>query len=178
MNTFPSSSFCWQTMQTFTCYSHLWQAAYKPEIALWVFPTSAVMNEVCCCGSIKKRVNCMFLIPNKTRDTRSRIEWFMRQKHQSIPKIKGRIKYWGPLNTFNQLQKPHRYYFPLLKKKKERKNTNPKTKYKLRKYKRYVLILQWWILRQLFNRNASVAQKCPYMHHLPLACKFTSLVSK
>lgn len=103
MNMFPSSSFCQQTMQTFTCYSQLWQAAWKTEVALFIlffFPPLLLLQiKFAVVKLSRSRSTACFWSQKKYRDCRSKAEWFMMRKHPSIPKIKERVKYWRPLNT-------------------------------------------------------------------------------
>lgn len=88
---FPSPLPCWQTIQNLTSYSQPSWAAYN--LFLFLFSTSAVLNIVCCWETIKQQINCTFLIPAKRETPGTRDEWFLRQNQQSVPKIKGRVKY-------------------------------------------------------------------------------------
>lgn len=100
MNMFPSSSFCQQTMQTFTCYSQLWQAAWKTGGSSFFSPPFLLLRiKFAVVELSRSRSKAYFWSQTKYRDCRSRAEWFMMRKHPSIPKIKGRVKYWRPLNT-------------------------------------------------------------------------------
>lgn len=168
MNMFPSSSFCQQTMQTFTCYSQLWQAAWKTGgSSFFSPPIPAVTNQVCCCGTIKKQVKGMFLISDKVQRLQKQ-SWMINDAKASIySQNKGKSQILKTSEYFNQLQKSHWYYFPHLK----------KGKYKLRNVKG-----SYWFFSDGFssnsNRNASVAQKCPNTHHLSLIWRFTNLICK